>query len=313
MKVLVLGNGAHVNKRVLPALNKIKTIESIIVADKNTENNVIIDSCIELRNFEKELKSLEVFDFIIIATPPYNHKTSLLEVLEKSDNILIEKPIFDDLDFIFGEELKKLKNDKNIFESLMYLHHPLWLYVKDLIKQKDIKKVTSEFSVPHMSEESYRYKKDLGGGSLFDQGIYPISMALEISDNSQIVNKIEVYKSKDYEVDLGGTLDLIIDENINYVGKWGLGKDYKNYLRLESPNGEIFQIDFIFSKPDDTYTKVKIKDSKKSSEVNIGKYDQFQIMYQDLIDNNFLKFEYSNHENLIKRYNLMREVLKEMN
>ena len=115
MKVLVLGNGAHVNKRVLPALNKIKTIESIIVADKNTENNVIIDSCIELRNFEKELKSLEVFDFIIIATPPYNHKTSLLEVLEKSDNILIEKPIFDDLDFIFGEELKKLKNDKNIF------------------------------------------------------------------------------------------------------------------------------------------------------------------------------------------------------
>ena len=44
MKVLVLGNGAHVNKRVLPALNKIKTIESVIVADKNTENNVIIDN-----------------------------------------------------------------------------------------------------------------------------------------------------------------------------------------------------------------------------------------------------------------------------
>ena len=71
MKVLVLGNGAHVNKRVLPALNKIKTIESVIVADKNTENNVIIDSCLELRNFDKELKSSEVFDFIIIATGVY--------------------------------------------------------------------------------------------------------------------------------------------------------------------------------------------------------------------------------------------------
>ena len=41
----------------------------------------------------------------------------------------------------------------------------LFADIKDLIKQKDIKKVTSEFSVPHMSEESYRYKKDLGGGS----------------------------------------------------------------------------------------------------------------------------------------------------
>ena len=58
---------------------------------------------------------------------------------------------------------------------------------------------------------------------------------------------------------------------------------------------------------------VNVNNSKNSSEVNIGKYDQFQIMYQDLIDNNFLKFEYSNHENLLKRYNLMREVLKEIN
>mgnify|MGYP001260211220 CR=1 FL=1 len=37
MKVLVLGNGAHVKKRVLPALNNIKSIENIII-DNNLKN-----------------------------------------------------------------------------------------------------------------------------------------------------------------------------------------------------------------------------------------------------------------------------------
>ena len=313
MQVLVLGNGTHVNKRILPALNNLKAINNIVVADKNTKKNIKINSSCEIRNFNEVLKSQEKFYFIIIATPPYNHKTSLLEVLEKSENILIEKPITNDIDFIFGEDLKELKREKNIFETLMYLHHPLWSYVKDLMEEKDIKKVTSEFSVPHLSENSYRYKKEKGGGSLFDQGIYPISLALEISDISQVIKKIEINKSKEYDVDLGGTIDLIIDDNISYVGKWGLGQDYKNYLKLESSEGESFQIDFIFSKPNDTLTKINLKDSKESSEIKIGKYDQFQIMYQDVIENNMTKFEYTNHENLLKRYNLVSAVLDEIN
>jgi len=313
MKVLVLGNGAHVKKRVLPALNNIKSIENIIIGDRNTKNAIKIDSKNEIRNFNDELKSSEKYNFVIIATPPYDHKSSLIKVADKTENILVEKPISNDINFIFGENLRELKNEKNVFETLMYLHHPLWSYVKDLINKKNIQKVFSEFSVPHLPENSFRYKKELGGGSLFDQGIYPISLAQEISNSSQVLNNVEIYQSREYEVDLGGSIDLTIDENISYIGKWGLGQEYKNYLKLENSDGESFQIDFIFSKPNETFTKIDVKNSKNSQVIEIGKYDQFQIMYQDVIEKNIKKFKYTNYENLIKRYSLVRDVLKVVN
>ena len=313
MKVLVLGNGAHVKKRVLPALNNIKSIENIIIGDRNTKNTIKIDSKNEIRNFNDELKSSEKYNFVIIATPPYDHKSSLIKVSDKTENILVEKPISNDINFIFGENLRELKNEKNVFETLMYLHHPLWSYVKDLINKKNIQKVFSEFSVPHLPENSFRYKKELGGGSLFDQGIYPISLAQEISNSSQVLNSVEIHQSREYEVDLGGSIDLTIDENISYIGKWGLGQEYKNYLKLENSDGESFQIDFIFSKPNETFTKIDVKNSKNSQVIEIGKYDQFQIMYQDVIEKNISKFKYTNYENLLKRYSLVRDVLKVVN
>ena len=38
MQVLVIGNGNHSKKRVLPALEKIKFVENIVIADKNIKN-----------------------------------------------------------------------------------------------------------------------------------------------------------------------------------------------------------------------------------------------------------------------------------
>ena len=37
MKILIVGNGAHTKKRILPALKKINKIQSISIGDKNAE------------------------------------------------------------------------------------------------------------------------------------------------------------------------------------------------------------------------------------------------------------------------------------
>ena len=92
-----------------------------------------------------------------------------------------------------------------------------------------------------------------------------------------------------------------------------MGQEYKNYLKLENSDGESFQIDFIFSKPNETFTKIDVKNSKNSQVIEVGKYDQFQIMYQDVIEKNISKFKYTNYENLLKRYSLVRDVLKVVN
>ena len=65
----------------------------------------------------------------------------------------------------------------------MYFHHPLWKTIMNIVKNNDIVEINTRFSVPHLSEDSYRYSNSKGGGSLLDQGIYPISFA------QQLINK----------------------------------------------------------------------------------------------------------------------------
>ena len=164
MRVLILGNGTHVKKRVLPALRNIESIENIVIADRNTQNVAKINSNQEIRNFNEELNSSEEYNFIIIATPPYDHKSSILKVLDKSENILVEKPISNDIDFIFGENLRKLRKEKNIFETLMYLHHPLWSYIKDLISKKISKKLHLNLVFHICQKKVIGTKKTWGAG-----------------------------------------------------------------------------------------------------------------------------------------------------
>ena len=91
-------------------------------------------------------------------------------------------------------------------------------------------------------------------------------------------------------------------------GAWD--KTIKNYLELKDNDGKEFQVDFIFSKPDNLNSKIQITSNETISEIEVGKFDQFQIMYEDILRSDFTKFEYSNYKNLIERYDLIHELLK---
>ena len=78
----------------------------------------------------------------------------------------------------------------------MYFHHPVWSKLKNILKSKNILTVESEFSVPHLSNKSFRYIKKLGGGSLNDQGIYPISLISELINDAYVINSLTIEKGR---------------------------------------------------------------------------------------------------------------------
>ena len=112
MKVLVLGNGIHTNKRILPALVNIDSIDEIIVGDRN-EKKENINKNIKIVNFDKSLDNEDIFDLTIIATPPYNHLESFEKTKDVSNKVLIEKPLTNNFDYVFGNELKVYLGKKN--------------------------------------------------------------------------------------------------------------------------------------------------------------------------------------------------------
>ena len=308
MNILLIGNGVHANKRILPALKDLGIINSISILDRNFETEKQLSDTVKVLPYENLKKSSLFYDMGIIATPPYNHLQSYELVVNNCQTVLIEKPLTNNLDYIWGKSIQKQVEENKLIEALMYFHHPMWKKIKELVETKNIVEINTEFSVPHLSKDSYRYSASKGGGSLFDQGIYPISFALQLVKKSYEINNIEIYSEEGFEVDLSGKIDLSIDKKLNFKGKWGLGYQYNNFLSLKDADGYIYEIDFFYSKPDLTNSKIFVSKGSFSEEIEIGIHDQFKIMYLDAINKNFSEFEYSNFYNLNLRYKLLKEV-----
>lgn len=307
MKSLLLGYGSHAKKRIVPALSAIKEIDEIVIGDKNQLSDDFLSKEIKIVNFEKALSLEKNWDLAVIATPPINHIDNLKSVFKNSKRILIEKPITNDFRFIY-DELNNYTSMKPIYESLMYFHHPLWAQIKGIIKENSINEIHCEFSVPHLDLNNYRYNKKRGGGSLLDQGIYPISLAVEIINKEYKVLNYKKIVDKNYEVDLGGEIELLIDNSILFIGKWGLGCDYKNYIKLTDYKESTYQSQFIFTKPNNLVSEIEIKSKNIISKQSVGDYDQFQLMYEDCLRNKLDTFNYSTLTKMQKRYKIIKEI-----
>ena len=308
VNVLLVGNGVHANKRILPSLKNLEVVNSISILDRNVEIEKQITDSIKILPYEEMSKSESFYDLGIVATPPYNHLQSYELIINKCQTVLIEKPLTNNLDSVWRKSIKKNLEGNKLIEALMYFHHPLWEKITKIVESENIVEINTKFSVPHLSEDSYRYSASKGGGSLFDQGIYPISFAQQLIKSNYEINSIETNSEEGFEVDLSGKISLNIDNKINFTGSWGLGCEYNNFVNLRDSDGNIYEIDFVYSKPDLTNSKILMtKDGSKKS-IEIGIYDQFQNMYLDAINKNFSVFEYSNYNNLNLRYTLLEEV-----
>ncbi len=121
-------------------------------------------------------------DTIYIATPHSFHKEHTILCLQYKKAVLCEKPFAMNL-----QEVKEMirvakKNNTLLMEALWTAFLPHFQYVKNSIKNKNFGKIIHleadfGFKTTH-SVESRVLKKDLGGGSLLDIGIYPVFAAL---------------------------------------------------------------------------------------------------------------------------------------
>lgn len=119
-------------------------------------------------------------DVIYIATPHVFHKEHTRLALENNKHVLCEKPFA--MNRTDGEELFNLAKEKNLFimEGMWMLFQPAIKQVKKWISDGEIgpiKSIKASFGFKAPFNASSRlFNKDLGGGSLLDVGIYPLTL-----------------------------------------------------------------------------------------------------------------------------------------
>ena len=174
---------ARINRRVIPAIGQSSRAELCAVASRSKQK---AETYASQWDIEKAYGSYEALlddpdiDVVYISLPNDMHTEWILKSLEAGKHVLCEKPIclgLEDFDRI-GKAQEE--TGKYVAEAFMYLHHPQTHYFKEIIDRGDIGDLRSMMSTFtfffERDESNYRVANMIGGGSLWDVGVYPISL-----------------------------------------------------------------------------------------------------------------------------------------
>ena len=299
----IIGAGKHFAEKIFPILSNSRFYKIEAILRKNNNSFKKIPILKEKEFFKKS------FDFVYICCPNNYHEKYILKSLNSNFHVICEKPFI-----VRKKNLDKILNlarnkKKLIFECFMYSYHPVFEYVKKIVKSKkygNINYVISNFRYPSLKKKDNRYKANEGNGFFNDAASYLISLESYLFDNFNS-NFKSITKKIKKKIDLRGYIFLEKGKQSRHYF-WGEGQNYSNNLEIFFDAATI-HIDKFFSKAKNEPIALKIY-SRKKKIIKFKPMDQFKIMFDKIFLNyqkkQFRFLNYSliqNQANLLNKYN----------
>jgi len=312
--IAIIGCGNHVNKNIIPVLNKLNwNIKYIVVRDLLKYRNHRLAATI-VDDVAMVLADGTV-DIIYIATPISTHYKYAKQFLSHGYNVICEKPItvttaeLDDLN-----EIAKDMNC-NLYQVEMYKYHKQFQKLKEVLTSGvygELKQATFSFKIPHLSPADIRYDPAQAGGALYDVGFYPLSAAIALFPNAQL--EYSTLRSEPgYKVDLHGMALLTVDDRSLINCQWSIGSCYENKIVLDFSTHRIL-IDRAFSKPHTLNTIVQIYSSNgEHTIIETGCDDHFFNMFSHIASDValFRESEYVTKKTIEVMENVFKDIRSE--
>jgi predicted dehydrogenase len=288
----IIGCGAVTQNNYVKALPMFPDIKVKAVYDLDEKQ--AISTARQLNStFTSKDNLLSICDIIIIATPPFTHRSLIEESLSKGKIVICEKPFVGT-----SEEAVYLVNLADKSQAKLYVAHfrrlfPSVSLAKEIVQSKLLGDILSvevyeggRFS--WQTKSGYVYN-DPFGGVVFDTGSHAIDMALFVTglDNSPMVlSNVVIKKDKaepSHEVFASMLLDSA-DQKFKLSVKFSRKILLANKIRITGSNGYL-----------DIPTGL-------SNYVRLGtKYDSFMIYsntkYDDLMDCFAMQFKFMFYPN----------------
>jgi D-xylose 1-dehydrogenase (NADP+, D-xylono-1,5-lactone-forming) len=133
-------------------------------------------------SYEALLADPEI-DVVYISLPNHLHAPWTIKAVEAGKHVLCEKPLALNVEEVDAVQAAARKHGRVVAEAFMYRHHPQTLKVQDLVKDGslgELKLIRGSFSYVLSRDGDVRLDPEMGGGSIWDVGCYPISYARTI-------------------------------------------------------------------------------------------------------------------------------------
>ena len=190
----IIGLGNIANKFATD-LARVENVELVAVASRNQQRAetfaVRHNSKRAYNSYVNLVKDAEV-DAVYIATPHSFHKEHAILCLQNKKAVLCEKPFAMNLEEVTEMILVARENNVLLMEALWTFFLPHFTYVLDIVKSDKfgkLKNLEVDFGFYIDFDETGRlFKKEVGGGSLLDIGIYPIFVALAALGEPDVID-----------------------------------------------------------------------------------------------------------------------------
>jgi len=212
------------------------------VASRDPERSKALNPITAHESYEALIND-PLVDAVYISLPNHLHCEWTIKALKAGKHVLCEKPFAMNVAEVELMIETAKDCDRLLVEAVWSRWHPRMIRAIELVKSGAIGQITSidaSFTFPASIEGNYRLSKEMGGGALFDIGVYPLhTIAALVGENV----KVEI---ENLDVSLGPTgIDLTtkwqmrINDSINATGLASFEMPENQSLAIKGEKGSI--------------------------------------------------------------------------
>ena len=212
-----LGAGSIATKALRPAVFAAQNATLYAVASRDVARSQSLEPEKIHTSYENLLSDPDV-DAVYISLANDQHCNWSIKALNAGKHVLCEKPIAMNANEARSMADAAKANDRLVVEAVWTRWHPRFIRMVELVRNGaigQIQSIDSSFTFPGSLEGNYRLIPEMGGGSLFDVGPYPLHAfsALTNGDLKLVINSVERNTSTT-GVDMTTRIDATINGSI---------------------------------------------------------------------------------------------------
>lgn len=247
----IIGCAGIAIRSVIPGIQQSERGEVVAVASrdeskaKQTAEKLGIPKA--YGSYEALLADGEI-DAVYIPLPNHLHKEWTIRAAEAGKHVLCEKPF--SMDTAEAAEMVEAcaRHGVTLAEAFMYRHHPRYKRIRDIIASGEIgalRGIHGTFTFNSSGNTTgFRNKQEMGGGALYDIGVYPISAARMLLEREPEAATVHAFFSPEH-----GGVDMMASGLLEFAGgvaltfdcaMWAAGRNTLEVLgtdgRIELPS-----------------------------------------------------------------------------
>ncbi len=279
LRIGVMGCADIARRRLLPAMRTAEGIDLAAVASRDPAKAAEFAHRFDCRPVlgYAELLARDDVDAVYLPLPAALHAHWAEAALRAGKHVLAEKPLATEPEQV--ERLVALARSAGLvlMENVMFPHHPQHEAVRKLVATGaigELRLLSSSFTVPRLPAGDIRLQAALGGGALWDTGVYPVRAALHLlGDGLEVIGAALPRRGPGGEVDTSGTALLSAPGGIGVQLAFGLDHGYRSMYELCGSEGRI-TVERAFTPPPDWAPLVRLERQGKVEEIRLPPADQ---------------------------------------